>query len=239
MNWIPNVFRRRHLYDEISEEIRLHIEEHAERLMGQGMSREEATREARRAFGNRTVLEERSREVWQWPTLESIWADVRFALRQLRRSPGFTFAAIATMALAIGANAVVFSVLNAFILRPLNVPEPESLYALQHGDAPSGYVSYPNYLDLRARNHSFDDLVAFNAVMAGFDTGSNPSSEWGEDASGNYFDALGIQPYLGHFFHSSDEHGPNSAPYVVLTYSFWHTRFQDDPSVVGRVSTIR
>ena len=180
-------------------------------------------------------MEERSREVWQWPALESIWADVRLSVRQLRRSPGFTFIAIATLALAIGANAVVFSVLNAIILRPLDVPEPQSLYALQHGDAASGYMSYPNYLDLRDRNHSFDGLVAYNAVMVGFDTGGNPSSEWGEDASGNYFDALGIQPYLGHFFHQRDEHGPNSIPDVVLTYSFWHTRFQDDSNVVGRV----
>jgi hypothetical protein len=102
------------------------------------------------------------------------------------------------MALAIGANAVVFSVLNAMILRPLNVSAPEHLYVLQHGDAASGYLSYPNYLDLRDRNHSFDDLVAYNAVMAGFDSGDNPSNEWGEDTSGNYFDGLGARPYIGH-----------------------------------------
>ena len=234
MDWKP-VFSRRKLYDELSEEIRVHIEERTEQLVAQGMEPELAHREAMRAFGNLTLVEERSREVWQWATLESIWADLRFALRQLRRSRGFTFTAIVTLALAIGANAVVFSVLNAFVLRPLAVPEPQSLYALQHADAPSGYISYPNYLDLRDRNRSFDGLVAYNAVMVGFDGGGTPSSEWGEDASGNYFDALGIQPYLGHFFHLSDEHGPNSAPYVVLTYSFWHTRFQDDRNVVGRV----
>ncbi|MGD0631401.1 MAG: ABC transporter permease [Terracidiphilus sp.] len=235
MSWIPKIFRRHRLYHDLSEEMRLHIEERTEQLMDEGMGREEAARQARRAFGNRTLLEERSREVWQWPTLESIWADVRFAVRQLRRSPGFTFAAVFTLALAIGANAVVFSVMNAFILRPLNVPEPESLYALQHGDAASGYLSYPNYVDLRDHNQSFDGLVAFNAIMVGFDSGENPSSEWGEDVSGNYFDALGLQPYLGHFFHTSDEHGNNSAPYIVLSHAFWHTRFQDDRGVVGRV----
>jgi len=88
MNWIPNIFRRSKIYDDLSEEMRLHIEERAEQLMGEGMSPAEAKQEARKAFGNRTVLEERSREVWQWPTLESMWGDVRFALRQLRRSPG-------------------------------------------------------------------------------------------------------------------------------------------------------
>ena len=87
MNWIPNIFRRRKLYNDLSEEIRLHIEERADQLMGEGMGPAEAQRQARLAFGNTTVLEERSREVWQWPTLESIWGDVQFALRQLRRSP--------------------------------------------------------------------------------------------------------------------------------------------------------
>jgi predicted permease len=235
MNWIPNIFRRRNLYDDLSEEIRLHIEERAEQLIGEGMSPDKAARQARRAFGNRTLLEERSREVWQWPTLESIWADVRFALRQLRRSPGFTIAAVLTLALAIGANAVVFSILNAFLLRPLNVARPESLYQLQHGYEASAYQSYPDYIDLRDRNRSFDSLIAYTVDEVGLDAGGDPTEVWVEEASGNYFDALGLQPYLGHFFHADDEHGANSAPYVVLSYEYWHTHFQDDRSIVGRV----
>jgi predicted permease len=235
MDWFPKIFRRRKLYDELSEEIRLHMEERAEQLASEGMSAEEAAREARRAFGNRTVLEERSREVWQWPELESIWADVRFAWRQLRRSPGFTFAAIGTMALAIGANAVVFSVMNAFLLRPLNVPDPASFYQLQYGDAITGSMSYPNYLDLRDRNRSFDGLAAYGVLMLGFNSGKNPVSTWALETSGNYFDTLRLRPYLGRFFHGSDEHGDNSAPYIVLFHSFWHTHFQDDRGVIGRV----
>jgi predicted permease len=235
MNWIPNIFRRRKLYDDLSEEIRLHIEERAEQLMREGMSPKDAEQAARRAFGNRTLLEERSREVWQWPTLESIWGDVRFAVRQLRRSPGFTVAAVLTLALAIGANAVVFSVLNAFLLRPLNVSRPNSLYELQRGNEASAYQSYPNYLDLRDRNRSFDGLVAYTVDQVGLEAGGDPKEVWAEEASGNYFDALGLQPYLGHFFHAADEHGANSAPDIVLTYDFWHTHFQDDRSVVGRV----
>src|ERR1700733_3873040 len=137
--------------------------------------------------------------------------DVRYALRQMRKSPGFTIAAVLTLALAIGANAVVFSVMNAFILRPLNVPQAQSLYAIFRPDG-SAYESYPDYLDLRDRNRSFDALVAYNIAEVGLDTGQGSSRAWIDEASGNYFDALGVQPYLGQFFHSSDEHGPNSAP---------------------------
>src|SRR5438132_2452308 len=160
--------------------------------------------------------------------------DLRFALRVLRKSPGFTITAVLTLALALGANAVVFSVMNAFILRPLNVPNANSLYAIFRPDG-SAYQSYPDYLDLRDRNHSFDGLVAYNIAEAGLNTGGGPSRVWIEEASGNYFDALGLQPYLGHFFYASDEHGPNSAPYIVLSYAFWHAHFQDDRGVVGRV----
>src|SRR5271170_655346 len=223
MDWIPQIFRRRNLYEDLSEEIRLHIEERTEQLMFDGMSAEEATRTARRAFGNRTLLEERSREVWQWPTLESIGADLRFALRQLRRSPGFAVIAVSTLALAIGANALVFAVLNGLFLRPLNVPHGESLYALQRGNNTYIAQSYPDYLDLRDRNRSFDGLAAYNISTVGLDTGNNPSSSWIFEVTGNYFDELRIQPYLGRFFHAADERGPNSAPYIVLTHTFWHS----------------
>lgn len=235
MKWFPSFFSRRRLYEDLSEEMRLHLEERAEQLMSEGVSRDQAERAARVSFGNRVLIEERSREVWQWSLLQSILADVRLALRQLRRSPGFTLAAVLTLALAIGANAVVFSVLNAFILRPLDVPRPESLYGIWRTANATMYESYPDYLDLRDRTHSFESLIAYTVSEAGLDTGQQPSRVWIENASGNYFDALGLKPYLGRFFHSSDEHGPNSAPYVVLTYGFWRSHFQGDRGVVGRV----
>ena len=234
MNWIPNSFRRRKLYDDLSHEMRLHLEERVEHLIGEGLSPQEAQRQARVAFGNLAMLEERSREVWQWPTLESIWADVRFAFRQLRKSPGFAFAAVATLALAIGANTVVFAVLNALVLRPLKVPAAKSIYIVGHAHNIWGYESYPNYLDLRDRNRSFDALAADNITQAGLDTGENPSQAFLIEASGNYFDVLGLQPYLGRFFHAADEHGPNSAPYVVLSYAGWREHFEGDRGVVGR-----
>ncbi|MFY9748115.1 MAG: ABC transporter permease [Acidobacteriaceae bacterium] len=159
--------------------------------------------------------------------------DVKYAMRQLRKSPGFTVTAILTLALGIGANAVVFSVLNALVLRPLKVPRPQTLYMVQRFQYPS--QSYLDYLDLRDRNRSFESLVGYNIIGSiGVDTGNNPSTAWPYEATGNYFDALGIQPYLGRFFHASDEHGYNSAPFVVLSYAYWQSHFQSDRTVVGR-----
>ena len=167
--------------------------------------------------------------------MSTLLQDLRFALRQLRKSPGFAIAAVLTLALAIGANAVVFAVLNALILHPQNVPRAESLYAIERRSDQTTWQSYPDYLDLRDRNRSFDGLAGFSPTAVGLDTGNDPSKVWGYEVTGNYFDALGIQPYLGRFFHLSDEHGPNSAPYIVLAYAYWHSHFQDDRGVVGRV----
>ena len=161
-------------------------------------------------------------------------SNVRLAFRQLRKSPGFAVTAILTLALGIGANAVVFGVLNAVVLRPVKVPHAQSLYMVQHFKYPSH--SYPDYLDLRDRNHTFESLVLSNIMgPLGVDEGGGtPSTAWPYLTSGNYFDGLGIQPYLGRFFHASDERGTNSAPYVVLSYGYWHGHFRGDAGAVGR-----
>lgn len=165
--------------------------------------------------------------------MEILVQDLRFALCMLRKSPSFTFAAVLTLTVAIGANAVVFGALNALVLRPLNVPHAESLYELGRSNGQN--ESYPSYLDLRDRNRRFESLAAAAFDQVGLDTGEGPARSWGYGTSGNYFDVLGIQPYLGRLFHASDEHGPNSAPYVVLSYAYWHTHFHDDREVIGRV----
>jgi predicted permease len=169
-------------------------------------------------------------------------ADLRLALRQLRKAPGFALTAVLTLALAIGANAIVFSVLNALILRPLKVPHPETLFMLERAyestTVPS--ESYPDYRDLRDRNRSFDSLVLYAITGGvGLDTGhGNPSVVWPYTVSGNYFDALGVQPYLGRFIHASEEHGPNSVPEIVLSYALWHSHFHGDPAAVGQTVQI-
>ena len=166
-----------------------------------------------------------------------MFSDLKLALRKLGKSPGFTLTAIATLALGIGANAVVFSVLNALVLRPVNVPQAQNLYTVQRFQYPS--QSYLDYVDLRDRNRTFESLVTYKLVgSVGVDTGGNPSTAWPYLTSGNYFDALEIHPYLGRFFHASDEKGVNSAPYVVLSYAYWHSYFHGDAGVVGRMVEI-
>jgi predicted permease len=164
-------------------------------------------------------------------------SDLKLAVRQLAKSPGFALTAIVTLALGIGVNAVMFSVLNALLLRPVNVPNARNFYMVQRFGHPP--QAYPDYLDLRDRNRTFESLMAVKVIGdVGVDTGGNPSTAWPYLTSGNYFDALGIRPFLGRFFHASDENGINSAPYVVLSYAYWRSHFDEDRGVVGRTVEI-
>ena len=225
---------RSEIAEQTEEELRFHIGSRADDLERSGLTRAEAERRARIEFGSYQKYREESHQALGGNFIETLLQDVRFAFRLLRKSPGFATTAILTLALAIGANAVVFGVLNALVLRPLDLPQADSLYGIEHGDE-FGFQSWPNYLDLRDRNHSFDGLAVFSFTQEFLDTGNNPSHSWGYQTSSNYFDVLRIQPYLGRLFHPSDEHGLNSAPFVVLTYAFWHSHFQDDRGVIGRV----
>src|SRR6516225_8886575 len=228
------MFRRKRKARDFAEEIKAHLEFETERLREEGLDEREARAAARRAFGNVTEAEERFYESGRWLFWDELRQDLRFAFRMLRKSPGFAAVAVLTLAVAIGANALVFSALDAFLLRPLKVPQPESLYGLQFGEGRRGAQSYPNYEDFRDRNRSFDGLAAYAMARVGLDTGENPARAWLYEVSGNYFDVLNLHPHLGRFFHSSDEHGAGSAPYIVLSYAYWHGHFQDDPGVVGR-----
>ena len=227
-------FHHTQVAEEMEEELRSHIQNRAYDLERSGLDHALAERRARIEFGGREHFKEECHRAMGGHFFETFMQDVRFALRVLRKSPGFTLAAVVTLALAIGANAVVFGIMDGLLLRPLNVPQPESLWGTVYGED-SGWQSYPNYVDLRDHNHSFDGLAAWKFAFAGLDTGKDPSLSTGFATSGNYFDVLRIQPYLGQVFHASDERGPNSAPYIVLSYAYWHSRFQDDRGVVGRV----
>jgi predicted permease len=229
------LFHRSQVDGEMEEELRSHIQHRADDLERSGAPHAEAMRRAAVEFGGYTRYKQESREAMGGSFFETLMQDVRFGLRVLRKSPGFTATAVATLALAIGANAIVFSVLNGLILRPVNLPNAQSLFTIERGNDASPQQSYPDYRELRERNRSFDGMVAYSLAPVGLDTGGHAVSAWVYEASGNYFDVLGVQPYLGRFFHSSDEHGPNSSPYIVLSYGAWQNRFQGDRNVVGRM----
>ena len=230
---IANLFRGHKLRREIEAELRSHTEMRIEDNIAAGMSPEKARRDALLRFGNFTVASERVTAADTVLHVESFARDLRYGVRQLRRSPGFALTAILTLALGVAANVVVFGVLNALLLRPLNVAGADSLF--QVVQQPEGYrsQSYPDYVDFRARNKGFRDLLAYRLNMLAFSAGVAAEKRWMYEVSGNYFDMLKVQPQLGRVLHESDEHGPNSAPYIVLSDAFWRSRFHADPHVVG------
>ncbi len=232
---IANLFHRSKLDQEIDAELRSHIEMRTADNIAAGMPPEQARRDALLRFGNRAVLMERVAAMDAEMILDAVARDLRYAERQLRRSPGFTITAVLTLAVGIGANVVAFGVLNALILRLVDVPQPVGLYNLVQ--KPHGYEnqSYPDYVDYRRLNNTFSGMAAYRLLSAGLSTGNSAYKSWFYEVSCNYFDMLGTQPELGRFFHDSDENGPNSAPYIVVSHNFWRARFNANPAVVGTV----
>jgi predicted permease len=231
---ISMLFQRFRINAEFEEELHSHILHRADDLERSGLDRAQAERQARIEFGAREKFREECHDALGYGFFEILFLDLRFALRVLRKVPAITIAAVVTLTLAIGANATVFGILDALILRPLNVPQAEDLYGTQYGES-SEFQSYPNYVDLRDHNHSFEDLAAYNFIFVGITTGKTPSVASGYQTTGNYFDVLRINPYLGRFFHSSDERGPNSAPFLVMNYAYWRSQFHGDPGIIGQV----
>jgi predicted permease len=169
--------------------------------------------------------------------MDNLPLDVRYALRVLWKFPAFTVVAFITLMLGIGANVVVFGVLNAILLHPLDVSDPQSLYQIRHKPWMSGRLlttSYPAFEDFRQRNTTFSEMAGiYGYSHATLRWGNTVINASGDEVTGNYFDLLGVQPQVGRFFHSADEHGPGSAPYVVLSDALWRRAFQADQGVVG------
>ncbi len=230
--------RRAHDPDQrLREEIEFHLAIQTEENLRSGMSPEQARRHARIQFGSVEAVRETYRAEFSVPSLDNLLADVRYALRVLRKSPAFTIVACLTLMLAIGANIVVFGVLNAVLLHPLAVSDPPNLYQLRHKQWMIGRLlttSYPAFEDLRRRNTTFSGMAAIDAYSQAVLKWRNTSIRVsGDEVTGNYFDLLGIRPQAGRFFHESDEHGPDSAPYLVLSNALWRTSFHADPQVIG------
>ncbi len=230
---IANLFRRSRLDREIAAELQSHIDLRTDDNIARGMSPTEARREAVLRFGNPTSTRERVAAADADLTLENFLRDIRYATRQLRRSPGFAMTAILTLAVGIGANVVVFGVLNALLFHPLPVADANRLFEVVNRVQGDDNQSYPDFIDYRARNTAFADIAAYRIGNVGLSTGGSAKKCWEYEVSGNYFDMLGVQPELGRTFHSSDEHGPNSAPFIVLSDAFWRGNFKADPRVVG------
>jgi predicted permease len=230
---IVNTFSRSRLHREIDAEIQSHVEMRIADNIAAGMSPEEARRDALLRFGSRVVMRERITAADAATAFDSFWRDLRYASRQVRRSPAFTATALVTLILGIGANVVVFSVLNAMLLRPLDVPQPAGLYSVVHKQGGYDNQSYPDYVDFQSKNSTFSGMAAYRVEFAGLSTKDAAYRCWYYRVSGNFFDMLGVEPAQGRFFHASDEHGPNSAPYIVLSYDFWRRDFGSDPRVVG------
>ncbi|HTS13076.1 MAG TPA: ABC transporter permease [Candidatus Limnocylindrales bacterium] len=229
--------RRKRMLEELDEDIRQHIERETRDNIERGMAPEEARYAALRKFGNVRRVQEETREVWSLAWLEQLVQDVRYGLRVLRKSPGFTAVAVLTLALGIGANTLVFSVFNGLILRPLPVEHPERLVFLESNKGGAGQ-SFPNYRDLRDRNEVFSGLAGYRIAPMDLESNDGPKRIWGYLATGNYFDVIGVTPLMGQFFQQADDLHPGASPYAVLSYGCWKARFGGDAGIVGKTIQI-
>ena len=243
MNWLTQLVSRRRLFGNLSEEIREHLEEKVEGLVRNGMSRRDAEFAARREFGNVALTEESAREVWRWASVENLLHDVRYGFRMLRNNPGFSLVAIVTLALGIGANTAIFSVVDAALIRPLPYWQASRLITLgevrpQEGkssesDTRIWNASYPDYLDWTLESKSFASLAGFSGDLFTLHGTGEPEQIFGAQATINFFSTLGVKPFLGRDFAVGEDiaAGPKVA---ILSYGSWIRRFGGDKQVLGR-----
>ncbi|WP_254062095.1 ABC transporter permease [Acidobacterium sp. S8] len=231
MPWFQKLFSRRRIYNDLSEEIRQHLDEKVEFLVAEGMSRSDAEHQARREFGNVTLLEEHGREAWQWPAMNSLWADVRFGLRQIGRYRAFTIMAVTTLALGIGANTAIFTLIDSIMLRPLPFPQQERLMRIS-GVFPKGWIR-----ELQNRAESFTSITGYGPhAESNIEDKDAAERVFGSSVMVNAFDTLDIHPALGSFF-SPDNAIAGQNLVTVLNYGYWQQRFAGNPQVIGQ--TIR
>jgi predicted permease len=232
-----NFTARRRGDERLREEMESHLAARTEENIRAGMTPGEARRQARVQFGAVEAVRKEYHHEEGLPFVENLLRDARYAFRVLRKSPAFTAVAAVTLMLGIGANVVVFGVLNAVLLHPLDVSDPQSLYQIRHKQWMIGRLlttSYPAFDDFRRRNTAFRGMAGiYGYSHAALSWRNTVRSVHGDAVTGNYFDLLGVQPQAGRLFHAADEHGPNSAPYVVLSDALWRNVFNADPGVVG------
>jgi predicted permease len=243
MEWFKRYFTRRRRFDDLAISTKEHLEEKVEELMEDGLSREDAENRARREFGNVTLMEEQAREIWRWPTLESILSDLKFALRQLAKAPGFTATAVLTLSLGIAVSATMFSLVSAFLLARLPGPDPQNVVVVSSINpslsdrADTSPVSAPNYMAWRTNTNLFADIAAADEYRKASLAGEGQAVTVNFAAvSSNYFELFGVTPKIGHSFSREDDQ-PGGAHVVILSHGLWAHRFAADPAAIGR--TIR
>jgi predicted permease len=250
--WLKAITRREQLNSEIENELTFHIENRADDLMREGLSREEALRRARAELGGITDQKEQCRVALGTRICDELHADVRYGLRMLAKHPGFTAIAIASLALGIGANTAVFTITRQVLLDKLAVHKPEDLRQFAwsaHKDRVPIRVwgnwnetthtctsfSYPIYQRLRLKNTVFDDVFAFKLVPeVTVSVDSRPEPVKAELVSGNYYSALGVNTFLGRTIQEADDSAPGGGAVAVISYAFWSRHFGRSADVIGR-----
>jgi predicted permease len=232
MNWLRRKQRERDLDREIGADLELEAAERQE----SGMSPEEARYAARRAFGNATRVSEDVRQTWGWTAFERLAQDLRYAARMLRKSPVFSAVAILSLALGIGANSAIFTLIDAVMLRMLPVAAPERLVQVDpFYENRKGGFSYPLYEQLRDHNHAFSGMLTVSKTLLRL-TDEPEGEAKGRYVSGNFFEVLGVRTLLGRAINPEDDHisegGGN--PVIVISYGLWQRRFGGDPAALGK-----
>jgi predicted permease len=228
---IRALFRRNTVERELDEELRFHLEHQHRQYAKRGLTGEEAQREARLQFGGLAQVKEECRQARGVSLIETSIQDVRHAFRTWGRSPSFATVAVLSLALGIGANTAIFSLMNAVLLRMLPVEKPEELERI------GGHLSYPMFRDLRQRNQVFSGLLARQAAPVSLVSTGHTERGVAELVSGNYFSVLGVQPILGRAFTDADDRVPMGQPLAVLSFHYWRQRLAADPAILGK--TIR
>jgi predicted permease len=237
------MLKRKRSAEDFAEEIKAHLALEADDLEREGLSGDEAQWKAHREFGNVRAAQERFYMRGRWIGLDRLWRDLRFGLRSLRQSPGFAVTAILTLALGVGANTAVFSVMNAVLLRSLPVSDPNRLVYLRTSNPPRGTgtidtnetFSYPVYDALRKQTSGLSSLIAFvplSGSKVAVRYGAQPEEAEGDMVSGAFFAGLGVKLPLGRGFSEQDE--TNHAPIAVISYNYWTRRFARNPDVLGK-----
>jgi predicted permease len=232
MRWFMRLIRRERLERELDRELEFHVETEVDRLVAEGLAPEEARRHALATFGGLEPIRERARDARGTRWVEQIWQDLRYASRVLRRSPGFTLAAVASLAIGIGANIALFTVADALLLRPLPVERPHELVYLNRVD--NGQLfSHPAYLRFQRSVTSVQFIGATSTARTQLSIAGQTDLVIGQLVTGNWFDVLGVRAAAGRVLTPDDTRELGVAPVVVLSHEFWRRRFAGDQAVVG------